>query len=159
MKPGSHLQDQINPCNPSSLTFFQLLLLVMGLIWYGLYLLFTYMFFCSEQSKSISMNKCVHCSLQWFGHVSRSAGLAKTILQRTVQEGRRRGWQKRHWENNISQWTVWKGLLGPWHLNSHHDYRLGARCNVHCCRIPPAYLFCKKLFLCTYFIIQCAAWE
>ena len=31
--------------------------------------------------------------LKWFGHVSRSAGLAKTILQGTVQGGRRRGRQ------------------------------------------------------------------
>ena len=30
-----------------------------------------------------------------FGHVSRSAGLAKTILQGALQEGRRRGRQKK----------------------------------------------------------------
>ena len=43
--------------------------------------------------------------LKWFGHVSRSSGLAKTILQGTVQGGRRRGRQKKRWENNISEWT------------------------------------------------------
>ncbi|CAH3178366.1 unnamed protein product [Porites evermanni] len=32
--------------------------------------------------------------LKWFGHVSRSAGLAKTILQGTVHGGRRRGRKK-----------------------------------------------------------------
>ena len=32
--------------------------------------------------------------LQWYGHVSRSSGLAKTILQGTVKGGRRRGRQK-----------------------------------------------------------------
>ena len=32
--------------------------------------------------------------LKWCGHVTRSAGLAKTILQGTVQVGRRRGRQK-----------------------------------------------------------------
>ena len=42
----------------------------------------------------------------WFGHVSRSAGLTKTILQGTVQGGRRRGQQKKHWENNIPESTV-----------------------------------------------------
>ena len=42
--------------------------------------------------------------LKWFGHVSRSSGLAKTILQGTVQGGRRRGRQKKCWENNISEW-------------------------------------------------------
>ena len=29
--------------------------------------------------------------LQWYGHVSRSSGLAKTILQDTVEGGRRQG--------------------------------------------------------------------
>ena len=43
--------------------------------------------------------------LKWFGHLSRSSGLAKTILQGTVQRGRRRGRQKKPWENNISEWT------------------------------------------------------
>ena len=28
------------------------------------------------------------CKLQWYGHVSRSSGLAKTILQGTVKGGR-----------------------------------------------------------------------
>ena len=39
------------------------------------------------------------------GHVSRSAGLAKTILQGTVQRGKRRGRQKKRGENNISEWA------------------------------------------------------
>ena len=43
--------------------------------------------------------------MMWFGHVSRSSGLAKTILQGTVQGGRRRGRQKKRSENNISEWT------------------------------------------------------
>ena len=46
--------------------------------------------------------------LKWFGHVSRSSGLAKTILQGTVQGGRKMGRQKKHWENNISEWTGFK---------------------------------------------------
>ena len=33
--------------------------------------------------------------LQWYGHVSRSSGLAKTILQGTVKGGRRQGEQRR----------------------------------------------------------------
>ena len=36
--------------------------------------------------------------LKWYGHVSRSSGLAKTILQGTVRGGRRRGRQKKRWE-------------------------------------------------------------
>ena len=34
-------------------------------------------------------------TLQWYGHVSRSSGLAKAILQGTVKEGRRQGRQKK----------------------------------------------------------------
>ena len=43
--------------------------------------------------------------LQWYGHVSRSSGLAKTILQVTVKGGRRQGRQKKRWEDNIREWT------------------------------------------------------
>ena len=39
--------------------------------------------------------------LKWYGHVSRSSGLAKTILQGTVRGGRRRGRQKKRWEDDI----------------------------------------------------------
>ena len=44
--------------------------------------------------------------LQWYGHVSRSSGLAKTILQGTMK-GRRRQGRQRRWEDNIRKW---KGL-------------------------------------------------
>ena len=43
--------------------------------------------------------------LQWYGHVSRSSGLSKTTLQGTVKGGRRRGKQRRRWEDNIREWT------------------------------------------------------
>ena len=43
--------------------------------------------------------------LQWYGHVSRSSRLAKTILQGTVKGGRRRGRQRKRWEGNIREWT------------------------------------------------------
>ena len=43
--------------------------------------------------------------LQWYGHVSRSSGLAKTILQGTVKGGRRQGRQRKKWEDNIREWT------------------------------------------------------
>ena len=43
--------------------------------------------------------------LQWYGHVSRSSGLAKTILQGRVKGERRRGSQKKRWEDNIREWT------------------------------------------------------
>ena len=45
------------------------------------------------------------CKLQWYGHVSHSSGLAKTILQGTVKGGRRQGRHKKRWEDNIREWT------------------------------------------------------
>ena len=45
------------------------------------------------------------CKLQWYGHFSRSSGLAKTILQGTVKGGRRQGRQRKRWEDNIREWT------------------------------------------------------
>ena len=35
----------------------------------------------------------------------RSSGLAKTILQGTVKGKRKRGRQKKRWEDNIKEWT------------------------------------------------------
>ena len=43
--------------------------------------------------------------LHWFGHDSRSSGLAKTIFQDTVKGGRRHGRQKKRWEDNSRKWT------------------------------------------------------
>ena len=43
--------------------------------------------------------------LQWYGHVFRSPGLAKTILQGTVKGGRRQGRQRKRWEVNVRKWT------------------------------------------------------
>lgn len=43
--------------------------------------------------------------LQWYGHITRSSGLAKTVLQGTVEGARRRGRQKKKWVDNIMEWT------------------------------------------------------
>ena len=43
--------------------------------------------------------------LKWYGHVTRSSGLSKTILQGTVQGGRQRGRQRKRWEDNTKEWT------------------------------------------------------
>ena len=43
--------------------------------------------------------------LQWYGHVSRSSGLAKTILHNTLKGGRIQGRQRKRWEDNIREWT------------------------------------------------------
>ena len=43
--------------------------------------------------------------LLWYGHVSCSSGLAKTILQGTVNGARRQGRQNKRWEDIIREWT------------------------------------------------------
>ena len=43
--------------------------------------------------------------LRWYGHISRSSGMAKTILQGTVKGARRRGRKKNRWEVNIKELT------------------------------------------------------
>ena len=43
--------------------------------------------------------------LKWYGHVSRSSGLAKTILQGTLKGRRRQGTKRKRWEDNIREWT------------------------------------------------------
>ena len=43
--------------------------------------------------------------LQWYGHVFRSSGLAKTILQGTMKGGGRQCKQRKRWEDNIREWT------------------------------------------------------
>ena len=43
--------------------------------------------------------------LRRYGHISRFSGMAKTILQGTVKGARRRGRQKKRWEDNIKEWT------------------------------------------------------
>ena len=48
--------------------------------------------------------------LKWFGHVARREELAKIVLLGTVRGGRKRGRQKKRWEDNITEWT---GLKFP----------------------------------------------
>ena len=45
------------------------------------------------------------CKLQWYGHVFRSSGLAKTVLKGTVKGRRGQDRQRKRWENNIREWT------------------------------------------------------
>ena len=43
--------------------------------------------------------------LAWFGHVTSHDSLSKTLLQGTLEGGRRRGRQRECWINNIKEWT------------------------------------------------------
>ena len=60
--------------------------------------------------------------LKWYGHVTRSSRLAKTILQGTVQEGRRRSRQRKRWEDNMKEWT---GLDGASYYGKLRTVRSG----------------------------------
>ena len=64
---------------------------------------------CAKIQQAIRQHKDLQtivkkCKLQWYGHVSLSSGLAKTILQGTVKGGRRQGRQRKRWEDNIREW-------------------------------------------------------
>ena len=53
---------------------------------------------------------------RWYGHISRSSGMAKTILQGTVKGAGRSGRQKKRWEDNIKEWTgmgFWDSIRAP----------------------------------------------
>ena len=50
--------------------------------------------------------------LQWYDHVSRSSGLAKTILQGTVKGGRRQGRQMKRWKTTSGNGQAWSSA-GP----------------------------------------------
>ena len=43
--------------------------------------------------------------LRWCGHMTRSNGLAKTIVQGTINGGGHRGGLRRRWEDNVQEWT------------------------------------------------------
>ena len=42
--------------------------------------------------------------LRWYGQISRSSGMVKTILQGTVKGERWSRRQKKRWEDNIKEW-------------------------------------------------------
>ena len=56
------------------------------------------------------------CKLQWYGHVSRSSGLAKTILQGTLKGGRRQGRQRKRWKTTSGNGQAWSSASprGQW---------------------------------------------
>ena len=65
---------------------------------------------CDKIQQAIGPHKEIltieeRCKLQWYGHVSRSSGLAKTTLQGTMKGGRRQGRQRKRWEDSTGEWT------------------------------------------------------
>ena len=70
--------------------------------------------------------------LRWYGHISRSSGMANTILNWTVKGARRRGRHKKRWEDNIKEWTDRNGL---WRFSEGSGRQWGVErycCNVIC---------------------------
>ena len=50
--------------------------------------------------------------LQWYGHVSHSLGLTKTILQGTVKGGRRQGGQRKTGKTTSGNGQAWSSEFG-----------------------------------------------
>ena len=44
--------------------------------------------------------------LAWFDHISRHNSLAKTVLQGTLEGGRKRGRQVKCWADNLKEWPI-----------------------------------------------------
>ena len=63
------------------------------------------------------------CKLKWYGHVTWSSGLAKTILQETVQGGRWRGRQGKWLKDNIKEWTGLEWNIILWKAKNHKEWR------------------------------------
>ena len=76
---------------------------------------------------------------RWYAHIKRTTGLARVILQGTVQGGRRKGRQKKRWEDNISEWIglglgvalrkaedreEWRKVVAPSSLMPKRSFRL-----------------------------------
>ena len=61
--------------------------------------------------------------LKWYGHVTRSSGLGKTILQETVQGERRRGRQRKRWEDSIKEWTGLEWNIIPRKAENREEWR------------------------------------
>ena len=70
--------------------------------------------------------------LRWFGHVSRSSGLAVTILYGTLKGKRKRGRQKKRWEDNIKEWTGMDLLAQLGQLKTGQDGKELLRIHLWC---------------------------
>ena len=70
------------------------------------------------------LNSVKRRKLKWFGHhFIRSSGLAKTTLQGTVQGGRRRGRQRKRWEDNVKEWIGLEWNIIPRKAENHEEWR------------------------------------
>ena len=70
----------------------------------------------------------------WFGHVTRHGNLSKTILQGTLEDGRRGGRRRECWMDNIKKWT---SLLMPEQLTRASCRKDGKRISAESSLMPP----------------------
>ena len=66
----------------------------------------------------------------------RSSGLAKTILQGTVNGGRRQGRQRKRWEDNIREWTGLKFAKLQREVENRERWRNWSRKHLWCPNDP-----------------------
>ncbi|GFR85683.1 retrovirus-related Pol polyprotein LINE-1 [Elysia marginata] len=57
-----------------------------------------------KTERQAEKSKILQRKLKWYGHATRSSGLAKTIIQGTVNGDRTRGRQNKRWAD-IREWT------------------------------------------------------
>ena len=60
--------------------------------------------------------------LRWYGHITRSTGLAKTVMQGTVQGRRRRGRQRQRWETTSRNGRA-RHWAPPWGKERREEWR------------------------------------
>ena len=81
--------------------------------------------FCWRQRKA-----SLRCLCQ--AVVSRSSGLAKTILQGMVKGGRRQGRQRKRWEDNVREWTGLEFAKSQRALENREKRKEETGCEVTC---------------------------
>ena len=76
--------------------------------------------------------------LKWYGHISRSSGMAKTILQGTVKWTRRRGRQKKRWYDSIKELTGMQFGDFPWAAKDRKGWTVIVATSLVVLQLPPA---------------------
>ena len=70
--------------------------------------------------------------LRWYGHISRSPGMAKTILQGTMKGARKRGRQKKRWDDDIKKWTGMEFGDSLWAAEDRNDVKVLLQRHLWC---------------------------
>ena len=83
--------------------------------------------------------------VRWYGHVTRYSGLAKTVLQGTVEGRRRRGRQKKRWTDKIEEWQG-NHLRRLWHTTVTDGRDWHTACQYGAPTTPPLTLLLWGVF-------------